>query len=100
MTAADEVMYLVREYAAGMGVRGPVEQTAAYLAVRAAVDALAAAPKQEPKQAAGWAVVDAEGRALFGYITASDFPAHAELVDGRRIAPLVLADLDDVEDES
>ena len=53
--------------------------------------------KQQPVRATAWAVLDAEERVLAverSRVIATDTAEHT---DGARVAPLVLADLDDLE---
>jgi hypothetical protein len=99
---ADEVMRLVREYAAGIGWASLEDQAAAYLAVTQAVEALAAPVKPVRKRAAGWAVLDAEDRVRLVTLDKDEATRTAGEAarDGYSVRPLVLADLDDVEVES
>lgn len=96
---ADGVMSMVRAYASGVGVRAADEQEAAYLAIAMAVQALTAPRRPEAQRALAWAVLDANDNLVDverSRVIALDI---AEGLDGHRIAPLVLADLDDVDED-
>lgn len=102
-TAVAAVMTLARDYRA-LPDAGPAGSptceavVAAYSALTDAVEALAERAYPAPRKATAWAVLDANDNVVDverSRVIALDI---AEGLDGHRIAPLVLADLDDVED--